>query len=211
MITFDINIVTHIKYDMACNLIKQFRKFLPTACIRIWDNSPYQSSYEGADDIRWHRFNPSLSRTWNWAIAQSSSDWVMVTNEDIRLEEDWLSKLEIEMQDYPSSLWHGPSRHFLFNKQLLKRVGWFDEGLTGHTYEDLDYIRRMNHEGVPHRYGKLSCLELTAASLKATVGRDLLPCDNKEYMAKKYNSQDTENFYNTPNFPTPDFYPLRQP
>ena len=206
---FEINIVTHTKHEMCCNLIKQFRDFLPRVFIRVWDNSPTPNVYPFADEVRHHRFNPSLSRVWNWSLAQSVGDWVMISNEDIRLEENWFVDLVRDIEDNPHALWHGPSRHFLMHRKLIERVGWFDERLTGFTFEDLDYIRRMNHEGVSHRYGPLSSLNKNAVSLKEHVHREMDACANAQFMSSKYEIFDTEYFFGTPLFPTPDFYPAR--
>lgn len=208
---FEVNIVVYKRADMANKLIEQIRDEYPDAFIRIWDNSPTRVKIKNADEHRWNRFNPSLSRVWNWAIAQSESEWVMVTNDDITLRPGWRKALEDEVSFHPRSLWFGPSRCFLFNKKLLETVGWFDERLTGITYEDLDYIRRMNHAGIVHNYGMLSFFEHFAVSRKDETLSDRFnpPAQNVEYFKLKYEDQSTESFVGAPKFGTPDFYPNR--
>lgn len=209
-IEFESNIVVYNYSDYANNLIQNLRNTngLKTR-IRVWDNSPKPLHITGADEVRWNRFNPSLSRTWNWAIGQSETQWVMVTNDDIQLKEDWYVCLKRDMESHSESLWHGPSRCFLFNKQLIQSVGWFDERLTGITYEDLDYVRRMNHAGVYKLYNQESSLWVKAKSLKDEIVRPLRPASNIEFFMTKYDNWDTENFHDTPKFHTPDWYPLR--
>ncbi|MCH7783305.1 hypothetical protein IID62_09590, partial [candidate division KSB1 bacterium] len=187
-------------------MIENIRKVLPKVFIRVWDNSPTHTIYTDVDEIRWNRFNPSLSRVWNWAIAQSQTDWVMITNDDIELKKDWLSDLEKDMNNHSISFWHGPSRCFLFHKLLLEHVGWFDERLTGFAYEDLDYIRRINNVGASHNYDMLSSLSKNAMSLKHEINRNHND-KNKSFFKLKYDNHDQEDFNDIPSFPTPDFYP----
>lgn len=207
------NFVVHEQEDMVNRAIQSARANAGASdvelFIRVWDNSRHPLDIKGADDIRWNRFNPSLSRVWNWAIAQSESEWVMVCNEDLFFKPGWLSMLEAEMEGNPDAEWFGPSRCFLFKKSLISKVGWFDERFTGITYEDLDYVRRMNHAGVKSVYGRNSCLWTVVEDLKGQLDRKLKPCSNFEFFKTKYGNHDTECFFDTPLFDTPDFYPLR--
>jgi hypothetical protein len=196
---------------MTQALIKQLRETLPfVPFIRVWENSPQKYKYTGVDELHWNRFNPSLSRVWNWAILQSQTEWVLVASDDIRLKPTWYVDLARENAANPESLWHGPSRFFLFNKKLLDKVGMFDERLTGNTYEDLDYVRRLNFYKVPKVYGRDSSLIGNAESLKGEIDRPLLTCKNAEFIFEKYSgNRATENFDVDPILPTPDFYPMR--
>jgi hypothetical protein len=130
MIPFEINITAYNYPGMVQSCVNQFRRLLPDSIIRVWDNSKIRTEYKNVNEVRWHRFNPSLSRVWNWAILQSESEWVLISNDDIELNEFWLRDLECEMKENPESLWHGPSRCFMFNKKLIELVGFFDENLT---------------------------------------------------------------------------------
>ena len=208
---FEINITAYERADYPNALIEALRIALPSAHITVWDNSPEPLAILGADLVRHHRFNPSLSRVWNWAIAQSRSDWTLVANDDIRLENNWVKALDEDFRGSPPALWHGPSRFFLFNRALLDSIGWFDERLCGFTYEDLDYVRRMNHAKAPHRYGTLSSLNRTAVSLKHEIStRACHPAGNQDFMRTKYHPGSAqEDFHATPLFDTPDFYPRR--
>lgn len=209
MIKFEINVIAYKRLDMVLALLPSFGSNI----IRVWDNSPtkWNLVHPFVTEYRWNRFNPSLTRVWNWAIAQSESDWVMICSDDIKLKDGWYDHLQNEMQRNPESLWHGPSRCFIFNKRLLEKVGWFDERLLGITYEDLDYIRRMNHAGVKHLYGTESCLSEDAVSLKQETFNDRSnhPYQNREFFISKYGDAESEKFTGIPQFDTPDFYPNR--
>lgn len=209
---FEVNITSYMYPDYVNSLALQIREALPKAFIRVWDNSPTQMKlpFKGVDEVRWNRFNPSLSRVWNWAIAQSKTDWVMVTNDDIRLKKNWLKDLNNSFKNNPNTLWHGPSRCFLFHKDLIQKVGWFDEILTGFCWEDLDYVRRLNYHKIDHRYGTRSSLNVNAESLKEKIKRDHNPANNPKYMVKKYGSDNQQDFNVAPLFKTEDFYPCRQ-
>lgn len=208
--SLEINITAYACLPTVERLVDALRAVLPSTSIRVWDNSPQPLALRGVDDIRWHRFNPSLSRVWNWILAQAQTERVIIANDDIILASGWLARLEDEVAAHPDCLWHGPSRFFLVRPAIVDVVGWFDENLTGFTYEDLDYIRRMNALKVPHLYGKLSNLERSAASCKERVQRTCHPVDNEEYMRRKYGpDSNTEDFTCAPLFETPNFYPLR--
>jgi hypothetical protein len=207
---FEVNITSYKYPGMVNSLAKQIHEKIPGAFIRVWDSSPEKQEFIGVDEIRWHRFNPSLSRVWNWAIAQSEGEWVWVSNDDIRLLPRWHEFLEKAFAEFPKSLWHGPSRCFLYNKKLLDLVGWFDERMLGFSSEDRDYIRRMNYAKVEHNYGGKSELNRFASSLKGEIRRgDDLKFSNIPFFNTKYDNPGLEDFDGVPNFPTPDFYPER--
>jgi hypothetical protein len=209
-----INFVVHEYANLVNQAIKTCRENLSLEDIKIkivvWDSSKQPLKISGFDEIHWNRFNPSLSRVWNWAIAQSETEWTMVCNEDLKFKSGWLSLLMVEMKNNQNAMWFGPSRCFVFNKSLIESVGWFDERFTGITYEDLDYIRRMNHAGVKSVYGRNSVLWDCVNDLKSNISRKLVPCNNFEFFKTKYNNHNTEDFFDTPLFETPDFYPLRK-
>ena len=208
---FEINITSYKYPDCVNNLINQLRNTLRSPFIRVWDNSPENPlSIRGCDELRWNRFNPSLSRVWNWAIGQTQTPWVMITNDDIFLSDNWLAELQEDFGTRSNALWHGPSRCFLFHRSLIECVGWFDERLTGFTYEDLDYVRRMNAMGIDHSYGEMSSLHVNAKSLKHELNREAHPIRNKEFMEVKYDEGNLEQFNAKPIFGTPDFYPCRE-
>ncbi len=206
---FEINITAYRYSKYPNELILDIRKVLPYAFIRVWDNSSDKLDIHGANEHRWNRFNPSLSRVWNWAIAQSQTEWLMITNDDIKFRNDWYSNLMDDMDRNPEALWHGPSRCFLFNTKLISRVGWFDEAFTGFTYEDLDYVRRMNHLYIKKLYGTDSSLIRNAQCLKDEIRTERVcaPFNNVSHFKAKYDNHNTEDFHCKPNLPTPNYYP----
>lgn len=205
---FEVNITAYENVGMVNNLIYQFREIDLDYFIRVWDNSKEPLKIEGASEVRHNRFNPSLSRVWNWAIGQSRTEWVFISNDDIDLNKKWHSDLLKDIKGYPGALWHGPSRCFLFNKKLVNLVGWFDERMLGFTYEDLDYLRRMNYLSIPHRYD-VSSLNSNARSLKHKVLRTNHSVNNLDFFKLKYENHNQLITKDKPLILTPDFYPLR--
>ena len=210
---FEVNIVSYERPDMTQALVYQMRNTLPfEPIIRVWENSPKKYDYDKVDEVRWNRFNPSLTRVWNWAIAQSESEWIMIPSDDIKFRDGWAKHLDEEMTRYPDSYWHGPSRCFMVKRSIVEKVGWFDERLRYFCYEDLDYIRRINESGIVHRYGPLSCLQEDAMTLKAQTRRYMVEGiredSNQAFFNTKYDDHNPEWFKGTPKFPTPNFYPF---
>lgn len=209
MFEFEVNIISYRYPGLTQSLIDQCRATLPfRPFIRVWENSPEKYEYTGVDELHWMRFNPSLSRVWNWCLAQSQSEWILIASDDIKFREGWYERLAAEVAATPGSFWHGPSRCMLVRRAIVKEIGWFDERLTGFCYEDLDYIRRMNDVGVVHRYGNLSVFAQDAQSLKEEVVRPLYEDENAVFFRTKYADHNSEFFRGHPNFPTPDFYPF---
>lgn len=209
-LNLEVNITAYLKEGMVNSCIAQIRRVLPDVFIRVWDNSPSPLQISGASEIRTNKFNPSLSRIWNWSIGLASSDLILISNDDIRFTEDWYQLLALEVESHPNSLWFGPSRCFLVRPKLIDLVGWFDERMNGFTWEDYDMICRMNSARVEHLYGTRSTLNGCAKSLKQEIpDRQCHPFNNKEFIEDKYGSVHPERFDEIPRFSTPDFYPLR--
>ena len=205
---FEANIVSYERPDMTQALINQLRELPFDVFIRVWENSPKEYKYERANEVRWNRFNPSLTRVWNWAIAQSKSEWVLVASDDIRFKHGWYERICQEREFNPGSFWHGASRCFFIKRALVEKIGWFDESLTTFCYEDLDYIRRMNFADIPHLYGKLSVFEDDAVTLKGETRRFMFEGTNIEYFKKKYADHNPEWFKGQPLLPTMNAYPF---
>lgn len=209
---FEVNMTSYKCPDMTNALIKQLRDTIPwQVYIRVWENSPTKVSIVGADEVRWNRFNPSLSRIWNWAMAQSQYEYTLIPSDDILMGREWYEHLFEEVSRHPRSLIHGPSRCFLISRRVIDTVGWFDERMPVFCYEDLDFIRRLNNTpGAEHHYGPKSCLSRDNHSLWEQTGRSehTRRGENLAFFKTKYRSDNTEDFHDAPLFNTPDFYPM---
>jgi hypothetical protein len=90
-----------------------------------------------------------LARGWNWLMLMSRCNQVLILNDDISFDLEFRHNLEsLRLVDQVFMLNHSWS-HFVINKQVIRRVGWFDERFIGVGYEDIDYVLRLGMNGVP--------------------------------------------------------------
>ena len=99
--------------------------------------------------VNWLK-NKSLAKAWNRCVSQSSTDWVLISNDDIEFRTGWWESFREYSEEY---LWLGCSHCFCIHKQLYEVVGSFDEGFSYLGYEDDDYLIRMEQSGLPIMYG----------------------------------------------------------
>src|SRR5262245_23676709 len=81
----------------------------------------------------------SLAALWNKAIIYSSTNWVLISNDDVVFRTTWLEHLmnasnaantkQINLCGYSA---------FCLHKSLIPLMGWFDERFRGGYYEDVD-------------------------------------------------------------------------
>ncbi len=105
-----------------------------------------------------------LSTMWNRALAATNEERVLVLNDDIYLMACFRTQLEnSKLLDCPVAVINGSWSHFLITRNLMSRIGGFDEGLREIGYEDTDYMVRLACEGVELHCvslnGVLNCVE----------------------------------------------------
>jgi glycosyltransferase involved in cell wall biosynthesis len=90
--------------------------------------------------------NICLSHSWNLGLIFSKSRYVIKNVDDIsyKNKDDWLQYFEdgFDKGFYKVRLYK--SSAYGFDKTLITRVGWFDEGYQNALAEDTDYELRMN-------------------------------------------------------------------
>jgi|YelNatPaOPRAMG01_1025707.scaffolds.fasta_scaffold00559_12 hypothetical protein len=90
-----------------------------------------------------------LARGWNWLILMSTRPWVLILNDDVYCDLEFRYHLE-KLANIPSVFTFNFSwSHFVINKAVIFRVGWFDERFSGVGWEDGDMICRLALHGVP--------------------------------------------------------------
>lgn len=90
-----------------------------------------------------------LCKLWNQLIILSKSNKIVVLNDDISISKKL--KTEIEASKILNSnfgLINGSYSHFLIDKKIINKIGWFDERFPGIGYEDHDYEIRLALQGV---------------------------------------------------------------
>ncbi|MGB8815773.1 MAG: glycosyltransferase family A protein [Minisyncoccia bacterium] len=93
--------------------------------------------------------NQSLSKCWNQIIILSQTEKVIIINDDTQVTDLFRQEFETKVLDIPFSIMNASWSHFLTSKEIVKKVGWFDERLLGVGYEDADYGLRMAMLGIP--------------------------------------------------------------
>lgn len=93
----------------------------------------------------------SLAKLWNRGVLTSTSDRVLVLNDDLLLDmktqPSFFDALETILGSYPNSFKiNGSFSHFIINKQELIEVGFFDERLLGIGEEDGDFSWRYHEK-----------------------------------------------------------------
>jgi hypothetical protein len=89
-----------------------------------------------------------LARAWNWLILMAACEHILILNDDVTLNLEFRHNLE-KLDSVPQICTINKSwSHFLISKEVVKQVGWFDEGLAGMGYEDYDYIFRLARRGI---------------------------------------------------------------
>lgn len=85
-----------------------------------------------------------LCKLWNQLVVNSVTDKVFLFNEDINLSTSFRDDLlRSNILNTEFGLINGSYSHFMLNKSIVKKVGWFDERFPGIGYEDHDYEIRI--------------------------------------------------------------------
>ncbi len=81
-----------------------------------------------------------LSKLWNQIIINSKSDRILLLNDDVLFKKDFLIRL-IQENVFKSeiALIDNSFSHFIINKTIIHKVGWFDERFDEIGGEDDDY------------------------------------------------------------------------
>ena len=75
--------------------------------------------------------------------------WTILTQDDIAFDADWLAKLDAAIREHPSALHINmayPTNSYscmAIHRDLVRKIGWWDERFTGMFYEDDDWHMRL--------------------------------------------------------------------
>ncbi len=106
---------------------------------------------EGFQNVRYltYDLHQSLSKCWNQLVILSNTEKVLILNDDTQVTELFRQEFEEKVVPLPFSIMNVSWSHFLTSKDIIKKVGWFDERLLGVGHEDADYALRMGMVGIP--------------------------------------------------------------
>ena len=91
-----------------------------------------------------HLEHQSLALGWNHLVWMSHHPRVLICNDDLRVDPVFRQHMERGLAEYPDFFVINRSwSHFMIAKDIIRKVGWFDERFKGVGYEDGDYMVRM--------------------------------------------------------------------
>lgn len=86
-----------------------------------------------------------LSKLWNTLIIHSLTDWNLILNDDVEIiSEEFFTTIDNNLTNqFPDMCRiNGTFSHYVIHKDIINKVGWFDERLLGFGEEDGDFIFR---------------------------------------------------------------------
>jgi glycosyltransferase involved in cell wall biosynthesis len=92
-----------------------------------------------------------LAKLWNTIIVHSSTNWILMLNDDVELDNNEVFSIMSSFNDIPDiKRINGSFSHFILHKMCLDDIGYFDERLLGFGEEDGDimyrYIEKYNRD-----------------------------------------------------------------
>jgi hypothetical protein len=95
-----------------------------------------------------HINHQPLTRGWNWLILMAKCDRVLILNDDVSFNLEFRHNLENLCPVPDVFTLNGSWSHFVISKNIIRRIGWFDERFLGIGDEDYDYIFRLAMNGI---------------------------------------------------------------
>jgi hypothetical protein len=153
----------------------------------------------------------SMTALWNNAILRSSTDWVLICNDDVVFRAGWAEYIsratrlvgdkQIQLCGYSA---------FCVHKSLIPLLGWFDERFTGGYYEDVDWQMRLGESGLEGVVDFSHDNMFVEHRKVAQPGTPEWPWhDNAKWFCEKWGRRDCTN-WGAPSFRTAfeiDWYP----
>jgi hypothetical protein len=85
-----------------------------------------------------------MSRTWNtamlWAFRDPEVEWLLCSMDDVEVQVGWVELIS----QHDADLYVAPAGDlaFLFNRKVLREVGWFDERFVVNGFQEWDWQAR---------------------------------------------------------------------
>ncbi len=92
----------------------------------------------------------SLSKCWNQLIILSHTEKTVVLSDDVFIGDFFREQLEENISKYDFFAINRSFAHFVISKDIVRKVGWFEERLPRIGWEDTDYQFRLFMEKVPY-------------------------------------------------------------
>lgn len=139
----------------------------------------------------------SLAKMWNTAVIFSRTDHVLLLNDDLVYKNnDAINILENIIQSHDCFTINGSFSHFVIEKQLLHKIGYFDERLCAYGEEDGDFVYRyidmFGHDILNANITGIANLqEFDKGAVNCETHIHNKPRFNREFALLKYVKSDT--------------------
>lgn len=114
---------------------------------------------------------PSFSKLMNDCILLTPGETVIICNDKVRTGPDTVQKTLKLLDSGYGFVALGAFRFFGFRKDLVRRIGWFDERYVGGEYEDFDWMRRIKEADIAVYVDKAVDVEKVAPSWNSGVAK----------------------------------------
>jgi hypothetical protein len=125
------------------NVINQGAKPLSNNTVKVLIDN-------GCASIRDNLNCKCLTQTFNICIQKTTTEFLMLSSDDVIFIQGWVETLADLMDSHDYA---GQSYCCVARKEMLERVGGFDENFTYIGWDDCDLFIRMVRAGVPLIYG----------------------------------------------------------
>jgi methylation protein EvaC len=91
---------------------------------------------------------PSFSEMMNENIITSKTEWIITINDRVRLVPEEITRLINLLEEGYSCVFMWNAGFMGFSKELIRKIGWWDERFLEGGYEDRDWVIRLKENNV---------------------------------------------------------------
>lgn len=151
-----------VSYYRAARLERCLETVKNIPNVIVWDNNTTGEELQTIHKIEssnkypntkfiYSKENVGLPKAWNQGIINSTTDWVLMTCDDMLFDEDWLEVLTdiLDAKPHLEQVHLNAWNAIAFHKQTIVRMGWWDERYRYYpSMEDDDwYLRTVEDLG----------------------------------------------------------------
>jgi hypothetical protein len=178
---YSIGIVTYVeRYEksfrkLALELARQFPDVEKNAVLNGFPDKVKQLKYIkkvteflhdcGFKHVITYEEHQSLAKGWNTLLIMSNAPKVLILYDDCEIKAGFRSEFESQKSNHDWLFLNQSFSHFMTSKNVIRKVGWFDERFLGIGHEDGDYARRCAVAGFKYDIGIL-CPSLKNLQIK---------------------------------------------
>lgn len=147
--------------------------------------------------------NLGVAASWNFILELTEREGrVIITNDDVLFRPSTIEALVWAADEDPKrQLISTRNQHvwvcFLQRYELVKKIGWYDEGFQAY-FEDLDYKRRMELAGIPIYWQEHALVEHEGNASTTGEERRALSDASKAYYRAKWGGLEGEERFTVP-------------